>query len=305
MKCELCQKNEAQSAINLEKDGEEQELYVCNECARKEKAKRQIKRARMRKTTALPGGVEMSITEFSLPGGEDGAEDGAPPIVKAIIDAVHGMVSDLAKANEERKKRVKAPPEKKELNLTRAVHPAFRINGRMHLEGIFLIGELNQVKNAFDDLGLELRDVSGDDMRDLAHAYTVLHPGDEGLAKRAVQALLDQERNARVRLVDEMPRVLADCAFRSLATLKNCRLMTEMELFDLLATLRLVAAENMLDGITLAQLDSMLKEIDTSFPETKLCGEDRDRAEAALADAMNERFEDVVLNERAERILGL
>lgn len=304
MKCELCHNNDAQSAINIEKDGEEQEFYVCNECARKEKAKRQIKRSRARKTAILPGGVEMSITEVSLPAGNDSGEDGAPPIVKAIIDAVHGMVSDLAKANEERKKRKEAP-EKKELNLSRIVHPAFRVRGRVHLEGIFLIGELPQVKTAFEDLGLELKDLSGDDVHDIAHAYSVLHSGDEGLARRAVQALVEQERNARIRLVEEMPVVLADSAFRSLATLKNCRLMTNMEYFDLLAMLRMLALDCMFDGITLAEIDSMLKSIDISFPETGLAGAERDRLESELAEKANARFEDVVLNDRAERMLGL
>lgn len=304
MKCELCHKNDAQSAINLEKDGEEQEFYVCNDCARKEKAKRQIKRSHARKTAILPGGVEMSITEVAIPGGGEPGEDGAPPIFKAIIDAVHGMVSDLAKANEERKKRKEAP-EKKELNLSRIVHPAFRVRGRVHLEGLFLIGELPQVKTAFEDLGLELKGLSGDDIHDIAHAYSVLHPNDEGLARRAVQALVEQERNARVRLVEEMPVVLADCAFRSLATLKNCRLLTNMEYFDLLATLRILALDGMFDGMTLSEVDAMLKAIDTSFPETGLDGAERDRSEAELAEKANDRFEDVVLNDRAERILHL
>ena len=43
MKCELCHQKDAETAIQLEKDGEEQELYVCRECANRERVRRQKK----------------------------------------------------------------------------------------------------------------------------------------------------------------------------------------------------------------------------------------------------------------------
>ena len=44
----------------------------------------------------------------------------------------------------------------------------------------------------------------------------------------------------------------------------------------------------------------MLLEVDLSNYEDKLEQEERDRVDAERADEMNRRFEDVVLNERAE-----
>ena len=41
MKCELCKQNDAETAVSTVKDGVEDELYVCRECAEKERARRQ------------------------------------------------------------------------------------------------------------------------------------------------------------------------------------------------------------------------------------------------------------------------
>ena len=56
----------------------------------------------------------------------------------------------------------------------------------------------------------------------------------------------------------------------------------------------------MLDGIGLDEIEKMLATIDLSSKEDRETVPERDRIDAERADAMNRRFEDVVLNERAE-----
>ena len=56
----------------------------------------------------------------------------------------------------------------------------------------------------------------------------------------------------------------------------------------------------MLDGITSDEIEKMLLEADLTSSEDKLEQADRDKVDAERADEMNRRFEDVVLNERAE-----
>ena len=56
----------------------------------------------------------------------------------------------------------------------------------------------------------------------------------------------------------------------------------------------------MFDGITYDEIENMLVGIDLSSSEDKLEQADRDKVDAERADEMNRRFEDVVLNERAE-----
>ena len=64
MKCELCHQKDAETAIQLSRDGgEAEELYVCRECANRERVRRQKKSQRTRKggEGAVPG-VSISVS---------------------------------------------------------------------------------------------------------------------------------------------------------------------------------------------------------------------------------------------------
>ncbi len=293
MKCELCHQNDAQTAIQVVEDGEEQELYVCHECAKKERVRRQKKSQRTRKGAGgAASGVSISVSGVSSEDGEP------PPIVAAFMNAMSGLVSDLEKAagaSEEAKKE----PKLIEFPCERAESP-YRIGPMLHLEGLHLIGELEPVHRAMRALDMKLVGVDADGVRNAGHVYRLFYHDKQEVAKRVAQDLLREERNARVRLFEEMPRVFGDSLCRSLAIMKNCRLLSPGELFDLLSPLRLAAIEGMLDGIGLEEIEVILASIDLSSKEDKETQQDRDRIDAERADEMNRRFEDVVLNERAE-----
>ncbi len=290
MKCEICHQKNAETAIQVQRDGGEQELYVCKACAKQERVRRQKKSQRTRKMTGLPPGVSMSITEV-------GGAEAPPPLIEAIMGAFSNMVSDLAAAK--RQSPVEKEAEEFEFPCKR-VAQAFRIGDAIQLEGLFLIGEIEAVRRAFNALDIRLVGTIADGVVDAGHTYRIRYTGSAERVKRVVQAIVEQERNARVRLFEEMPRVFGDALCRSLAVLKNCRLLAPGELYDLLSPLRLAAAEKMLDGITKAEIDSMIAGIDLSSSEDRVDQDERDRLDAERADAANERFEDVVLNERAE-----
>ena len=240
MKCELCHKADAETAIRRGDGDDADELYVCGACAKSERQRRQKKSQRTRKAKGLPPGVTMSVTEVS------GDGDGPPPIIGAIMDAFHDMVSDLEKA--EKTAKAKKEPKLHDFPSSR-VDAAYRIGGRLHLEALHLIGEMGAVKRAMHALGMELAGVEADGVADSGHVYTLRYPGTVDQARRIVEALLREERNARVRLFEEMPRVFGDALCRALAVMKNCRLLSPGECFDLLSPLRLAAKERMLDGI--------------------------------------------------------
>ena len=94
-----------------------------------------------------------------------------------------------------------------------------------------------------------------------------------------------------------MQRVFGDSACRALAVLKNCRLLSSGELFDLLSPLRLAAIEGELEGISQREIDRMMTELDLSGSDEQLTQEARDRADAERADEMNRRFEEVMLDD--------
>ena len=295
MKCELCHQKDAETAIQLSRDGgEAEELYVCRECANRERVRRQKKSQRTRKggEGAVPG-VSISVSGVTTGDGEE-----PPPIVKAIMNAMSGFVSDLEKAAGEAE-AAKKESELVEFPCARAEAP-YRIGEMLHLEGLHLIGELEPVGRALRALKMKLVGVDADGVRDSGHVYRLFYEGSQEAAKRVAEDILREERNARVRLFEEMPRVFGDSLCRALAILKNCRLLSPGELFDLLSPLRLAAIEKMLDGIDLAGIETLISSVDLTSKEDNETQESRDRMDAERADEMNRRFEDVVLNERAE-----
>ena len=300
MKCELCHNADAETAITRGEGDAAEELYVCKACAQAERQRRQKKSQRTRKVTGLPPGMSMSITEIrpATDESEDGEEAGnPPPILGAIMNAFQDMVSDLEKASKQSKDE--KGPDYHDFPSSR-VDATYRIGNRLHLEGLHLIGELDAVKRAIRALRMDLVGVCADGVHETGHVYTLRYAGSSEQAKRVVEDLLREERNARVRLFEELPRVFGDSLCRALAILKNCRLLSPGEYFDLLSPLRLAAKEEMLDGITSDEIEKMLSEIDLTSSEDKLEQPERDKVDAERADEMNKRFEDVMLNERAE-----
>ena len=300
MKCELCHNADAETAIVRGEGDAAEELYVCHACAKAERQRRQKKSQRTRKVTGLPPGMSMSITEIrpATDGSEDGEEDGnPPPILGAIMNAFQDMVSDIEKATKQSKDE--KGPEYHDFPASR-VDAAYRIGNHLHLEALHLIGELDAVKRAIHALRMELVGVSADGVHETGHVYTLRYAGSSEQVKRVVEDLLREERNARVRLFEELPRVFGDSLCRALAIMKNCRLLSPGEYFDLLSPLRLAAKEEMLDGITYDEIEKMLLGIDLTSSEDKLEQAERDKVDAERADEMNKRFEDVILNERAE-----
>ena len=298
MKCELCHKAEAETAIVRGEGDEAEELYVCNACAKAERQRRQKKSQRTRKVTGLPPGMSMSITHI---GPADDAEEGdgesPPPFIGAIMNAFQDMVSDIEKAQQSAK--AEKGPEYHDFPSSR-VDPAYRIGGRLHFEALHLIGELDAVKRGLHALEMDLVGVSADGINETGHVYTLRYSGSSEQAKRVVEDLLREERNARIRLFEELPRVFGDSLCRALAIMKNCRLLSPGEHFDLRSPLRLAAKEQMLDGITYDEIERTLLAIDLSGTEDRMEQSERDRLDAERADETNRRFEDVVLNERAE-----
>ena len=294
MKCELCHNADACEAIVPEGGSEDDELYVCSACARAERDKRQKRSQRTRKVTGLPPGVSMSITEISPGPRGEGDGEGPPPFIGAIMNAFQDMVNGMEKgAGRERRPR---SGEMSELPAGR-IPSEYRIKGGFHLEGLHLIGELDAVKRGLHALGMELAGIAADGVNEAGHVYALRYAGSAERAKRVAEDLLREEKNARVRLKTELPRVFGDSLCRALAILKNCRLLSPGELFDLLSPMRLAAKQKMLDGITLAEIERMMSDADLSSSEDKMSQEERDRIDADRADEMNRRFEEVMLDD--------
>ena len=289
MKCEMCHEKDAESAIQIERNGVEDELYVCRDCARAEKLRRQKKIQRTRKMPLLPPGVSMSVTQI-------GGEEAPPQIIEALMNAVSGVVSGIDKAAKAVKNSM---PEMNTLPL-KGIDKRLMVSEGLQLEGLFLIGEIEAVRRALHALDMDLVGYVIDGVNESGHVYKLKYSCSIERAERIRKEIITQELNARIRLFEDMPRVFGDSLCRALAILKNARLLSSGELFDLLSPLRLAAMENMLEGITLRSIESLIASIDIYNKEEMLDQRQRDKVDAARADDMNKRFEDVVINESAE-----
>lgn len=298
MKCELCQKAEATEAI-FRNGNEDDEIYVCAACAKAEKQRTQRASQRTRKISGLSPGVSMSITEISRTSDGETVEDvtdNPPPFIGAIMNAFSNIVDDMEKTAKALKKNREQKSKIHELPANRAAAP-FRIRNGFHLEGLHLIGELDAVKRALRALNMDLVGISADGVKDSGHVYRFVYEGSAERAKRVIEDLLRQEKNARARLGNEMSRIFEDSVCRALALLKNCRLLSSGELFDLLSPMRLAARDKMLDGIKLSEIEALMNEQDLTNSEDRLPQDERDRLDAERADEINKRFEEVMLND--------
>jgi hypothetical protein len=285
----MCHKKDAESAIQAVRDGVEDELYVCRECAKAERLRRQKKSQRTRKLPSLPRGVSMSVTQI-------GGDEPPPQIIEAIMNAMSGVVSGIDRAAKAMKSNA---PEMTGLSL-KGVDRRLCVAEGIQLEGLFLIGEIEAVRRALHALDMDLVGYMIDGVNEAGHVYKLKYSGSAERAERIRDEIVAQELNARTRLFEEMPRVFGDSLCRALAILKNARLLSSGELFDLLSPLRLAAMEKMLDGITLRGVESLIASIDIYNKEDTLDQRQRDKIDAARADDMNSRFEDVVISEDAE-----
>ena len=188
------------------------------------------------------------------------------------------------------------------------------IRADLHLEGLHIIGDLPPVLNALEAVRFGAQGVSFDGVKNAAHIFDVytnasLGVSEEDLiarAERVFAELVQQELNARMRLVRELSRTFEDSVSRALAILQNCRLLSPWELLDILSPVRLAAVMGFLDGITRIEADQMLRrQLDArdDLPDSPDGDRMRDERDAAIADDANKRFARVRWNRRAKEYL--
>lgn len=186
------------------------------------------------------------------------------------------------------------------------------ISALLHLEGLHLIGDLDPALNALTALRMRCQGCCGEGLRNAAHLFRISNASMLGANERDIESrtarvlsdLVRQETNARIRLVEEMPRVFEDAVSRSIAILKSCRLLSEWEFLDIISPLRIAAELDFLDNFTreeaLALTRPRINLPQTPDPCTIEEQREKDRRDAALADKVNRRFKSVRLNARGK-----
>jgi len=172
----------------------------------------------------------------------------------------------------------------------------------VHLEGLYLIGELEAVLRSFEALQIGVRSVQLDGFSAAGHVFMLENRKTLGMDereilegfRRATDSLLEQELNARARLVREMPVVLSDSLHRALAIMRECRLLSSAEFLDLLGPVALAASLGFTAGVPYGEILDLFifNEIDSAEAKGET-PEEADRTDAKLAQNVH-RFADML-----------
>ena len=169
-----------------------------------------------------------------------------------------------------------------------------RASVMLQLSGLRLTGELEQVMNALDRLGLVVRGLLGEGTEAYGNIFQISNQSSLGSTEEEilsrlgalVRALVRQERHARLRVLQNRRNLLDDQLGRALAILAHNRLLPSGEAIDLLATVRLGVETGMISGVSLAVLSELMECIQPGHLQriagTVLTTEDRDAMRSDL-----------------------
>lgn len=189
------------------------------------------------------------------------------------------------------------------------------VMGEFHLEGLHLIGDLPAVLAGISAVRFMANGVAIDGISQAAHDFAVSNDATLGVveddllerASRLFDALVEQELLARKALVYDTPRILLDAVSRSLALLRNARLLAPGEVYDMLSPVLLASSMGFIDGISRREVVELMEmQLDMPElppPETVEDDRVRDARDSDAADWFNERFASVSLNALGEEFL--
>ncbi len=146
------------------------------------------------------------------------------------------------------------------------VGTGLRASAMLHLLGLRLLSEIEATVRGLERMRLLVRGMAGEGSEAAGQIYQVsnmdsLGRGEAeiiGQVKRVCAEVVRQEHNARVRLIQESPLVLADCLARSLSVLQNARLLATVEALEFLSALRLGASLGLFTRLKVADVDRLI-----------------------------------------------
>ncbi|MBR0197376.1 MAG: hypothetical protein IJQ34_04520 [Kiritimatiellae bacterium] len=289
MICELCHKKKAEEAIAKSDEGEE--LYLCRDCARKEN----LRREKLRQETPNDSVVEIENGE--------GLPEDAPPIIRSIVEAVSDIFHDISNLAEKSETKDKKNNKEDFLTLKPRQKSPFIVNGRIHLAGLHLMGELEAAIRGVEALGLKLEGINEEGASNLGQMFSLKYRVSDALPKRALAYLLTQENNACRALIEDYRIVAMDAFSRALATLKNCYMLSPGEWLDLLSPMLFAARIGALKGVIWQEIAEMMKEVEFNESQEDKDAEILDIRDMGIAREARENFAHVKIVDAFYKIL--
>src|SRR6266702_2550770 len=179
---------------------------------------------------------------------------------------------------------------------------AIRVSAMLHLPGLVLAEQINQIIQAVNKLGLAVRGLYGEGTEALGNVFQVSNQMTLGEAEsdiverlnKVLTQLIEHEENARGSLLEKKPKMVVNNIVRAYGTLANAHSITSKETMNLLSLMRLGIDLGMFPGAERALVDELFivtqpAHLQKQFAE-KLSAEERD---VLRADMLRDRLRTV------------
>ncbi len=169
-----------------------------------------------------------------------------------------------------------------------------RASAMLHLPGLVISDHISQVIHAAGRLGLAVRGIFGEGTESLGHLFQISNQSTLGESEdeiidrleRVIKKIRDQERNARVKLVEDEPQMIADKISRSYGLLRFAYVIDSKEALNHLSLIRLGSDMGYFPIETIQLCDTLLMDIEPAHlqqhAKRKLSPDERDTLRAEI-----------------------
>ena len=169
-----------------------------------------------------------------------------------------------------------------------------RASAMLHLPGLVISDHISQVIQAVSKLGLAVRGIFGEGTESLGHLFQISNQSTLGESEseiierleRVIKKVRDHERNARLKLIEDDPQMVADKIARAYGLLKYAYVIDSKEALTHLSLIRLGSDMGCFPKETIQLCDTLLMDIEPAHLQhqagRKLTPEERDTNRAEI-----------------------
>lgn len=169
-----------------------------------------------------------------------------------------------------------------------------RASAMLHLPGLVLSDQIGQVLQAVNKIGLAVRGLYGEGTESLGNLYQISNQSTLGESEdtiirrleRVISQVAQHERNARVKLLEDDPDMVADKIGRAYGVLRHAWIIDSKEALTHLSLLRLGSDLGFFAHDTMQLCDALLMDIQPAHLQLhsgrKLSPEERDAIRAEI-----------------------
>ncbi len=169
-----------------------------------------------------------------------------------------------------------------------------RASAMLHLPGLVLSDQIGQVLQAVNKIGLAVRGLYGEGTESLGNLYQISNQSTLGESEetiirrleRVISQVSNHEQNAREKLAEDDPEMVADKIGRAYGVLRHAHIIDSKEALNHLSLLRLGGILGFFPSATVMLCDSLLMDIQPAHLQlhsgSKLSPEERDSIRAEI-----------------------